>query len=145
MDVGSASGGSGFEWRLALRYLTTRRREGPVAFVTLLCTVGVAMGAFALVLGLALTRGVQGDIRTRLLASNPHVVVQPAFGRPPYDVAAGEEIARRVVAVEGVTAAAPFAHEFGVLRSELLPQGRPVELWAVDPAAADRVTGLASQ
>jgi lipoprotein-releasing system permease protein len=144
MHVGPMGGGRAFEWRLALRYLTTRRREGPVAFVTLLCTVGVAMGAFALVLGLALTRGLQGDIRTRLLASHPHVLVQPAFREPAYDIPAGEEVARRVREVDGVAAAAPFAHEVGLLRSELTPQGQHVELFGVDPAGADRVTGLAS-
>src|SRR5205085_3197385 len=76
--MGTARGGGSFELRMAWRYLTTRRREGPVALVTLLCTAGVLLGVAALVVALALTAGLQGSLRERLLSSNPQVFVRPS-------------------------------------------------------------------
>jgi lipoprotein-releasing system permease protein len=142
----SASGAtSSFELRMAIRYLTTRRREGPVAFVTLLCTGGVFVGVFALTLALALMSGLQGDIKTRLLASNAHVIVRPAPGEPRYDIAQAAEVSRIALSVPGVVAAAPFSEEWGVLRGPDSAITRPVNLKGVVPEAEDRVTGLAAQ
>ncbi len=130
---------------MALRYLVTRRREGPVAAVTLLCTVGVTVGVAALVLALALMDGLHGDIRARLLSSNPHVVVRPARVGVRHDAAAVESITRRALEQPGVVAAAPFTTEWGLLRSDMVPGGVPVQLKGIIPEAEDRVTGLSQQ
>ena len=129
---------------MAVRYLTSRRRDGPAAVVAALCTCGVSVGVFALVVALALISGFQSEVRTRLLASNPHVVVRAAPGRPAYDA---REVARLTALArsEGAIAVAPFASELGILRSQLVPSGAFVQLKGIDPRAEDRVTGLAAQ
>lgn len=127
---------------MAWRYLVTRRREGPVAAVTLLCTGGVLVGVLALVVVLALMDGLHGDIQTRLLGSNAHVVVRPSVAGRTYREADVSRLAAEIAAVPGVVASAPFASEWGLLRSELVPSGVPVEMRGIDPEAEDRVTGL---
>ena len=129
---------------MACRYLVTRRREGPVAAVTLLCTAGVLVGVMALVLALALMDGLQGTIRERLIASNAHVVVRSGWAGRAYDAAAAADVSNRALAMPGVLAAAPFTRTWGLLRSDIVPDGVPVQIKGVDPVAEDRVTGLAS-
>src|SRR6185295_14399318 len=110
-------GGMPFEVRMALRYLSTRRREGAVTLVTLLCTGGVFVGVAALVLALALMSGLQGDIKTRLLASNPHVVITPGWGLPAFSPADAEKTARIAEALPDVLASSPASFEPGLLQS----------------------------
>ena len=129
---------------MACRYLATRRREGPVAAVTLLCTCGVLVGVMALVLALALMDGLQGNVRERLVASNAHVVVRSGWAGRRYDAEAAADVSNRAMAIPGVTATAPFTTTWGLLRSDLVPDGVPVQIKGVDPEAEDRVTGLAS-
>lgn len=135
----------GFELRMAGRYLTTRRREGPVAAVTVTCAVGVLVGVASLVVALALVNGLQGDIRARLLAANPQVVVTPGWGREAFGPSVARSLASDVAADDDVLAAAPFTREYVLLQSRAVPGGVPALLKGVDPDAEDRVTGLASR
>ena len=118
--------GLAFELRLALRYLSPRRREGLVASVTVLCAAGVLVGVAALVVALAFMNGLQGHVRERLLASNPHVVVRPGWGDPPFDRSQLAEVGGLLSAEAEVLAWAPFSEEQGLLRSRLVPGWRPV-------------------
>jgi lipoprotein-releasing system permease protein len=136
--------GLAFELRMALRYLSPRRREGLVASVTVLCTAGVLVGVAALVVALALMNGLHGQVRDRLLSSNPHVVVRPGWGDPPFS---GEQLAAVGEVLEQETAIlawSPFAEEQALLRSRLVPGGKPAVLKGIDPEREDGVTGLRS-
>lgn len=136
--------GLAFELRMALRYLSPRRREGLVASVTVLCAAGVLVGVAALVVALAFMNGLQGHVKERLLASNPHVVVRPGWGDPPFSPERVAELGRALAAEGEVLAWAPFAEEQGLLRSRLVPGGRPALVKGIDPEAEDGVTGLRS-
>ena len=136
--------GFAFELRMALRYLSPRRREGLVASVTVLCAVGVLVGVAALVVALAFMNGLQGHVRDRLLASNPHVVVRPGWGDPPFDPARVQALGAVLDARPEVLAWAPFAEEQGLLRSRLVPGGKAALVKGIDPAREDGVTGLRS-
>jgi lipoprotein-releasing system permease protein len=136
--------GLAFELRMALRYLSPRRREGLVASVTVLCAVGVFVGVAALVVALAFMSGLQGHVKERLLASNPHVVIRPGWGDPPFAPSRVSELASIAEEDPEVLAWAPFSEEQGLLRSRLVPGGRPALVKGVDPGREDRVTGLAA-
>jgi lipoprotein-releasing system permease protein len=135
----------GFEAGLAMRYLLRPRQEGPVAAVTLLCTGGVTVGVAALVLALAVSAGTQASLKRQLLRSNPHVVVQPGWGDPPFLADDAEALVERLLGRGDVTGAAPVTYEWVLLRSRLRSQGQPARLKGVDPPREDGVTGLAGQ
>jgi len=136
--------GLDFELRMALRYLSPRRREGLVASVTVLCTAGVLVGVAALVLALAFMNGLQGQVKDRLLASNPHVVVRPGWGDPPFSAEQLAAVGEAFEAEPEVLAWAPYSEEQALLRSRLMPGGRPALVKGIDPDREDRVTGLRS-
>ena len=80
-----------FELHIALRYLLAKRKQAFISVISLISTLGVAVGVMALVIALAVMTGLQQELRDRILGSNPHVYVSstrrtrrlPRRGRPP--------------------------------------------------------------
>ena len=96
------------EWRIARRYLASRRGTRFLSLITLIAIGGVTVGVTALIVVTAVMNGLQKELRRGILGVNPHVFVLTygAGMRMP----AWEGPLARVREVEGVTAAAPFVH-----------------------------------
>jgi lipoprotein-releasing system permease protein len=69
--------GRRFEWRLAARYLWAARRQAHTAFLSLISTLGLAVGVATLIISLALLSGLQGQIKGRLIAASPQILIEP--------------------------------------------------------------------
>lgn len=66
-----------FETTVALRYLWTARKRAHTAFLSLISTLGLAVGVATLIISLSLLSGLQGQIKDRLIASSPHLLIEP--------------------------------------------------------------------
>ena len=64
-----------FELWVAGRYLVARRKQAFLSLISVVSTVGVAVGVMALVIALALMTGLQQELRDRLVGSAAHVYV----------------------------------------------------------------------
>jgi lipoprotein-releasing system permease protein len=91
---------------LARRYLLASRRDAQVGVVALAAFLGLTLGVAALVVSLALLSGFQTNIRKRLLAETPHLLVTPA-GRGEFRDA--DRLAGKLAAVPGVASVSPVA------------------------------------
>lgn len=126
-----------FELHIALRYLLARRKQAFISVISLISTLGVAVGVTALIVALALMTGLQGELRNRILGAGAHVYVWKSGGlgldyRPEV---------RKLRALEGVTGAAPAILGKGLVRTE---RGDAfVTLKGIDPALEPDVTDLA--
>ncbi len=69
-----------FEWIVARRYLWMARRERHTAFLSLISMLGLAVGVATLLISLALLSGLQGQIKSRLIASSPQLLIEPTGG-----------------------------------------------------------------
>lgn len=65
------------ELRIALRYLWASRRQGHTAFLSIISTLGLTVGVATLLISLALLSGLQGQIKDRLIASGPQLLIEP--------------------------------------------------------------------
>ena len=65
-----------FELFIAARYLRAKRRQAVVGLITVISIIGVMVGVACLVIALAITNGMQRDMRDRLLGSTSHVNLQ---------------------------------------------------------------------
>jgi lipoprotein-releasing system permease protein len=104
------------EWRIARRYLASRRGTRFLSLITLIAIGGVAVGVAALIVVTAVMNGLQTELRRGILGVNPHVFVL-TYG-DGMRMGDWEEPLRRVRGVEEVTAAGPFVH------TELLVRNR---------------------
>ena len=124
-----------FELFIALRYLLARRKQAFISLISLISTIGVAVGVMALVIALALMTGLQGELRDRILGSTAHVYVWKAGGLENY----GAEVAR-LRGLDGVVGAGP-----AVLGKALVSSDRAdafISLKGVDPALEPNVTDI---
>ena len=124
-----------FELHIAFRYLLAKRKQAFISVISLISTVGVAVGVGAVVIALAVMTGLQQELRDRILGSNPHVYVSRVGGIDDYRVEVG-----RLRGMPNVVGAAP-----AVLGQGLISAGRganPVEIKGVDPALEPTVTDV---
>jgi lipoprotein-releasing system permease protein len=63
------------EWRIARRYLRSRRTSRTASLNTVISTGGVAVGVTALIVVLGVMNGLRDDLRQRILVANPHLRV----------------------------------------------------------------------
>ena len=66
---------SRLEWRIARRYLRSRRNSRTASLNTVISTGGVAVGVTALIVVLGVMNGLRDDLRERILVANPHLRV----------------------------------------------------------------------
>jgi lipoprotein-releasing system permease protein len=128
-----------FEWYVARRYLTARRRQAFVSLISLVSIVGVCVGVMALVIALALMTGVQSELRDRIVGSTAHIYV--------YRIGQGFEdldgTMAKLTATPGVTGAAP-AILGGALMTASGSETSFVWLKGIDPAREPQVTDIAN-
>ena len=69
-----------FEFFIARRYLTKGRKNSFVSTISLVSTLGIAIGVAALIIALALLNGFQSDIRDKILDSTAHIMLNDITG-----------------------------------------------------------------
>jgi lipoprotein-releasing system permease protein len=124
-----------FELFVALRYLLARRRQAFISVISLISTIGVAVGVMALVIALALMTGLQRELRDRILGSTAHVYVWKKGGIEDYRA----EV-EKLRALEGVAGAGP-----AILGKALISSDQAdafISLKGIDPALEPSVTDI---
>src|SRR5688500_12669215 len=69
-----------YELAIAGRYLCMARKRAHTAFLTIISTLGLAVGVATLLISLSLLSGLQGKIRSRLMAESPQILLEKAGG-----------------------------------------------------------------
>ena len=124
-----------FELFIALRYLLARRKQAFISLISLISTIGVAVGVMALVIALALMTGLQGELRDRILGSSPHIFAWKVGGIQDYHA----EIAR-FREIDGIIGVAPALLDKALVST---PQGDAfISLKGVDPMYEPDVTDI---
>jgi lipoprotein-releasing system permease protein len=93
-----------FELHIALRYLLAKRKQAFISVISLVSTIGVAVGVMAVIIALAVMTGLQEALRDRILGSQPHIYVSRVGGFEDYhpDI-------EKLRAIPHVTGVAPMA------------------------------------
>jgi len=128
-----------FEFYIAKRYLLARRKQAFISLISLISTVGVALGVMALVVAVALMTGLQRELTDRITGSEAHVYVwnveEGGFG--DY-----KEAARRLSEFPRVLAAAPSI--LGKALATTRNGEAFITLKGIDPSFEQHVTEVAN-
>ena len=92
-----------YEWLIARRYLTARRKQAFISVITVISALGIAIGVMALVIALALITGFQGDVQDKILGATSHIMVSDLSGEGLRDFQSLEEKVGKVPGVVSVT------------------------------------------
>jgi lipoprotein-releasing system permease protein len=103
-----------WELRVAVRYLTARRKQAFISLISAVAVVGVAVGVMAVLIALGLMTGMQSEIRARILGATAHISIFQGRGEP---FANYDEVVEKVRALPGVAGAAPAVYGKALLTS----------------------------
>jgi lipoprotein-releasing system permease protein len=122
-----------YEILLGLRYVRAKRRNGFISFISLISTLGLALGVAALITVLSVMNGFQKELRTRILGVASHVQITG------YDneLTGWQQVADAALKNPEVRAAAPYVSEQAMLSFDETVRGAMVR--GVLPAAEDGV------
>ena len=128
-----------FEWFVARRYLTARRRQAFISLISVVSILGVGVGVMALIIALALMTGVQSELRDRIVGSTAHVYVY-RIGGSFQDL---DATIRELTSVPGVSGAAPAILGGALVRASAVDTAF-VTLKGIDPRREPTVTAVAA-
>src|SRR5437016_5079997 len=123
------------ELRIARRYLWAARKQAHTAFLSGISMLGLAVGVFTLLISLALLSGLQGQIKARLIASSPQLLIEGAGTNTVDDSDAIVAEARRL----GVPTVRPLVSGIVWAANEEERRGRPLRIRSGDPVADDDI------
>ena len=129
-----------FELRIALRYLTARRKQAFISVISAISVLGVVVGVMALMVALGLMTGLQGEIRSKILGATAHISIFRS-GNEPFDNY--REVVTRVRQVPHVLGAAPTVYGKGLFKTA--GGSGFATLKGIVPAQERTVTDIASQ
>ncbi|MBF7993033.1 lipoprotein-releasing ABC transporter permease subunit LolE [Rahnella laticis] len=123
-----------FSLTIGLRFSRGRRRSGMVSLISVISTLGIALGVAVLIVGLSAMNGFERELKERVLAVVPHGEIRPV--NQPFNDWQG--VLDRVEKVPGIVAAAPYIQFNGLI--EHGAKLRAIQLKGVDPQSEPRVS-----
>jgi len=121
---------------IALRFSRGRRRGGMVSLISVISTIGIALGVAVLIVGLSAMNGFERELNNRILAVVPHGEIEPV--NQPWNN--WNEALAKVEKVKGIVAAAPYINFTGLVESG--SNMRAIQVKGVDPQQESRLSSL---
>ncbi|HEY0671059.1 MAG TPA: lipoprotein-releasing ABC transporter permease subunit [Longimicrobiales bacterium] len=123
------------EWYIARRYLAGRKRGRFLSLITLIAVGGIFVGVMALITVIAVMTGLQRDLQSKILGSNPHIYVFEQTGSG-FRMSNWPAVLDKVRNTPGVLAAQPFIMtSVGVMRGQYAVPG---QILGIDPNVSPR-------
>jgi len=97
-----------YEWFVAKRYLTARRKQAFISVITSISTLGITIGVMALIIAIALITGFQNDVQDKILGSTSHIMISDMSGEGISDFSG---LISSIKNIEGVIGAAPVVYD----------------------------------
>ncbi|MGK3128036.1 lipoprotein-releasing ABC transporter permease subunit LolE [Pantoea sp. C8B4] len=130
--------GSSLSLLLGLRFSRGRRRGGMVSLISIISTIGIALGVAVLIIGLSAMNGFERELNKRILAVVPHGEIEPV--NQPFRN--WHPMIAPIEKVPGIAAAAPYINFTGLIESGAKMQALQVK--GVDPQQESRLSALPS-
>ncbi len=127
------------EYYIARRYLLSRNRK----FFSLSTTIaigGVFVGVAALLIALSMMNGFQNELKRRILAGTPHIIVRRYFNEP---LSKYREIEKRLEKFSFIQGTAPFLIQKSIIKNRERMDG--VIIKGVVSAQERRITAVAEK
>ncbi|MGL9734137.1 MAG: lipoprotein-releasing ABC transporter permease subunit LolE [Symbiopectobacterium sp.] len=121
---------------IGLRFSRGRRRGGMVSQISVISTIGIALGVAVLIIGLSAMNGFERELKNRILAVVPHGEMEPV--NPPFT--GWQNMLPKIKQVPGIVAVAPYVHFTGLLESGA--RLRAIQMKGVDPQQEQRLSTL---
>ncbi len=121
---------------IGLRFSRGRRRSGMVSLISIISTIGIALGVAVLIIGLSAMNGFERELNNRILAVVPHGQIEPV--NQPWS--GWQDKLDKIEKVPGIVAAAPYVDFTGLVESGA--NIRAIQVKGVDPQQESQLSAL---
>ncbi|MFQ6083291.1 MAG: lipoprotein-releasing ABC transporter permease subunit [Candidatus Aminicenantia bacterium] len=97
-----------FEFFVAKRYLTARRKQAFISVITFISILGMTIGVMALIIAIALITGFQEDIQDKILGSTSHLMVSDVSGE---GVENYQKLIKKINQIKEIKSVTPIAYQ----------------------------------
>jgi len=124
-------------WRhfVALRYLTSKRKERFISLISLISVAGVAVGVGALIIVISVMSGFDEDLRNKIIGTYSHIEILSDYGVKP-----SKEFESSILSTPHVKAIAYFLNAQALVRRDAVVIG--VIMKGIDPEAETKVKDI---
>jgi lipoprotein-releasing system permease protein len=67
-------------FRIATRYIFSKKRKRLVSFMGFISTLGIAVGVACLITVIAVMNGFRGELENRIIGQSPHIIIEQQYG-----------------------------------------------------------------
>ena len=92
-----------FEWKIAFRYLRSKKKEGFISIISLFSLIGIMLGVATLIIVLAVMNGFRSELLDKILGINGHITIQ-SYGS---DIDHYDEIREEIGFIDNVYSVVP--------------------------------------
>ena len=92
-----------FEWKIAFRYLRSKKKEGFISIISLFSLIGIMLGVATLIIVLAVMNGFRSELLDKILGINGHITIQ-SYGS---DIDRYDEIREEIGFIDNVYSVVP--------------------------------------
>jgi len=103
-----------FEFFIAKRYLTAKRKQAFVSVITFISILGITIGVMALIIAIALITGFQEDIQDKILRATSHIMVSSLTGD---GIENYPELINKIRKIDGIKSVTPVAYQTVLIKS----------------------------
>lgn len=102
-----------YEWFIAKRYLTAKRKQAFISVITSISVLGVTIGVMALIIAIALITGFHQDVQDKILGATAHIMISDMSGE---GIDNYSEVMARIKGVGGVVETTPVAYDQALIQ-----------------------------
>ncbi|GHF28575.1 multidrug ABC transporter substrate-binding protein [Kordiimonas sediminis] len=130
----------GFEWAVAKRYLSSRKRDGFISLTAILSIVAIALGVSALIIVMSVMNGFRAELMDKILGYHGHVLIQGYGGK----ISGYEEILKDIEDHPSIVRKMPFTESQVMVRSGdqawgAIVRGMPQDVLTIDEMPVARI------
>jgi len=124
-------------WRpfVALKYLTSKRKERFISLISLISVAGVAVGVGALIIVISVMSGFDEDLKSKIIGTYSHIEILSDYGVKP-----SRELDRSILDTPHVKARAYFLNAQALVRRGSMVVG--VIMKGIDPESEPKVKDI---
>lgn len=111
----------GFEWTVALRYLSAKRKQTFISVITVISVIGIAAGVAALIIALAINNGFRSTLQSTMLNATAHINILER--QPLYGIENWQSLAPKLARLPHVTSVTPTLYGQIAIKGPQLGQG----------------------
>ncbi len=93
-----------FEWKIAGRYLKSKKKDGVISIIAIFSLIGIILGVATLIIVLAVMNGFRTELLDKILGINGHITVQDYDGKL-YDY---QDYSKSIISISGISNAIPI-------------------------------------